>query len=81
MNFKKRIFTKISAAILAAVGLIFLLLIEPQPFFHTSVSAKNLTLYSDRPFAPEAGRRVVRLRAHFGQRGESPLQAYVLRPV
>ena len=61
MKFKKRIFPKIGAAIVATVGLILLLLIAPQPFFHTSVSAKNLTLYSDRPFAPEAGRRVLAL--------------------
>ena len=35
------------------------LLCFPQPFFHTSVQANNLTLYSDQSFPPEAGRRVL----------------------
>jgi hypothetical protein len=33
----------------------------PQPFFHSSVSAKNLTLYSDQSFATEFGQRVLEL--------------------
>lgn len=33
----------------------------PQPFFHTSVSAKNLTLYSDQSFAAAAGQQVLAL--------------------
>jgi hypothetical protein len=61
MKFKKKIFPKIGAAIFAAVALTLLLLSLPQPFFHTSVSAKNLTLYSDRPFMPTAGQQVLAL--------------------
>jgi hypothetical protein len=33
----------------------------PQPFFAWSVSSRNLTLYSDVPFSPDAGRRVLAL--------------------
>ena len=61
MKFKKKIFPKIGAAIFAVVALILLLLSLPQPFFHTSVSAKNLTLYSDRAFMPTAGQQVLAL--------------------
>lgn len=35
------------------------LLCFPQPFFHTSVQANNLKLYSDQSFPPEAGKRVL----------------------
>ena len=41
--------------------MIWLLLSLPQPFFHTSVSAKNLTLYSDQSFAPASGQQVLEL--------------------
>lgn len=61
MKFKKKIFPKIGVAIVAAVAVILLLLSVPQPFFHTAVSAKNLTLYSDRPFTPAAGQLVLTL--------------------
>jgi hypothetical protein len=61
MKFKKRIFLKIGAAMVVAMALTLLLLSAPQPFFHTSVSARNLTLYSDRPFTQDAGRQALAL--------------------
>lgn len=61
MKFKKRLLLKIGAAAVAFVALIWLLLSLPQPFFQTSVSAKNLALYSDQPFAPTAGQHVLSL--------------------
>jgi hypothetical protein len=61
MKFKKKILLKIGAALAAVVALILLLLSVPQPFFQTSVSAKNLSLYSDQPFAPAAGQKVLEL--------------------
>jgi hypothetical protein len=62
MKFKKKFLPKIGGAIVVvAVASILLLLSAPQPFFHTSVSAKNLTLYSDRSFTPAAGQRVLAL--------------------
>ncbi|MBO0720743.1 MAG: hypothetical protein J2P41_07970 [Blastocatellia bacterium] len=61
MKYLKKILPKIGAAIVAVVLLVLLLLDLPQPFFHTSVSANNLTLYSDRPFTPESGQKVLAL--------------------
>ncbi len=50
---------KIVAGVVGIAAAIALLLSVPQPFFDSSVSAKNLTLYSDQPFATEAGQRVL----------------------
>ena len=61
MKFTKKILLKIGAATAGIVALIWLLLSLPQPFFHTSVSAKNLTLYSDQSFAPASGQQVLEL--------------------
>jgi hypothetical protein len=61
MGNRKRLLLKFVATGVAACTLFWLLLCFPQPFFHTSVSAKNLTLYSDRPFATAAGRHVLEL--------------------
>jgi hypothetical protein len=61
MKFPRKILLKIGAAILGMVALILLLLSVPQPFFTTSVNAKNLKLYSDQPFAPTAGQHVLEL--------------------
>lgn len=59
MKFSKRLLLKIGAASVAIIVLIGVLLNVPQPFFHTSVSAKNLTLYSDQAFPMESGQRVL----------------------
>ena len=61
MKFTKKILLKIGAATVGIVALIWLLLRLPQPFFPTSVSAKNLTLYSDQSFAPASGQQVLEL--------------------
>ena len=61
MKFTKKILLKIGTATAGIVALIWLLLSLPQPFFHTSVSAKNLTLYSDQSFAPASGQQVLEL--------------------
>ncbi|MDX2043534.1 MAG: hypothetical protein SF097_20115 [Acidobacteriota bacterium] len=50
---------KIVAGLAGIAAAIALLLSVPQPFFDSSVCAKNLTLYSDQPFATEAGQRVL----------------------
>lgn len=61
MKFKKKTLLKFLAAIAGVFAAILLLLSVPQPFFRSSVTAKNLTLYSDQPFAPESGQRVLEL--------------------
>ena len=61
MKFKKKTLLKFLAAIAGVFATILLLLSVPQPFFRSSVTAKNLTLYSDQPFAPESGQRVLEL--------------------
>ena len=61
MKLKKKLLLKIGAALIAVVALLLVLLSVPQPFFHVSVSAKNLTLYSDKSFVPEAGQQILQL--------------------
>lgn len=61
MKFKKKTLLKFLAAIAGVFAAILLLLSVPQPFFRSSVTAKNLTLYSDQSFAPELGQRVLEL--------------------
>ena len=61
MKFQKKTLLKIITAIVGVFAVIFAVLSLPQPFFHTSVSAKNLTLYSDQPFAPSSGQQVLQL--------------------
>ena len=61
MKFPKQFLPKIGAAFVAIIALLWLLLSVPQSFFQSSVSAKNLTLYSDQAFAPAAGQRVLEL--------------------
>lgn len=59
MTYRKKLLLKIVAGMVGIAAAIALLLSVPQPFFDSSVSAKNLTLYSDQPFAPESGQRVL----------------------
>ncbi len=61
MKFKKKTLLKIAATLVALTVLLIGFLCLPQPFFQTSVSAKNLSLYSDQPFAPTAGQHVLSL--------------------
>lgn len=61
MKFSKKTLLKIGAAFVVVAALMWGLLCVPQPFFHTSVRAKNLTLYSDQPFASAAGQQVLEL--------------------
>jgi len=61
MKITKKLLLKIGAAFVAGIALTWVLLSLPQPFFHTSVKAKNLSLYSDQPFTPESGQRVLEL--------------------
>jgi hypothetical protein len=61
MKFKKRVLWKLAATGAAAFLFYLLLLCFPQPLFHSSVQADNLTLYSDQPFSPEAARHVLEL--------------------
>lgn len=48
--------------VIAGMCIFYLILLcFPQPFFSWSVSANNLTLYSDQPFSSEAGKKVLEL--------------------
>ncbi len=59
MTYRKKLLLKVVAGLVGIAAAIALVLSVPQPFFDSSVSAKNLTLYSDQPFATEAGQRVL----------------------
>jgi len=61
MTYRKKFLVKIVAGLIGISAAIALLLSVPQPFFDASVSAKNLTLYSDQPFANDSGQRVLEL--------------------
>lgn len=61
MKFKKKTLLKLLAGVAGAFAVVLLVLSVPQPFFRVSASAKNLTLFSDQPFAPGAGQRVLEL--------------------
>lgn len=61
MKFKQKLLLKFVAALLAFIAVMIGLLNFPQPFFHNTVSAKNLTLYSDQEFAPATGQQVLAL--------------------
>lgn len=55
----KRVLSRLAVGLLICLGLLWGLLTFPNAFFYTSVSANNLALYSDQPFAPEIGRQVM----------------------
>ncbi|MFN7928829.1 MAG: hypothetical protein U0Y68_12945 [Blastocatellia bacterium] len=71
---------KLAAVLLGSGALLWGLLSLPQPFFRTSVSAKNLTLYSDQSFASAAGQEVLtRAEAKLAQSPlYSPAQNHLL---
>jgi hypothetical protein len=58
---KKRFWIRAIAGVLAVFMLYWALLCFPQPFFRWSVSAANLTLYSDQPFNEDEARKVLEL--------------------
>jgi hypothetical protein len=55
----KKLWLKLTAAALGLFAFYWALLCFPQPFFRSSVSANNLALYSDQPFSPEEGKKVL----------------------
>lgn len=61
IKISRKLLFKTGAVIIALIAALWLLLNAPQLFFHTSVSAKNLTLYSDQAFTTESGQRVLEL--------------------
>ena len=61
MKSRKKILSRLAAAVVVCLIAGGLLLCFPQQFFHASVSARNLTLYSDQPLAAAAGERVLAL--------------------
>lgn len=56
-----RIIRTVAVVLVGVLFLYFMLLCYPQSFFAQSVGHQNLTLYSDRPFQPEAGAQVLAL--------------------
>jgi hypothetical protein len=58
---KKRFWMKALATLLIIFLLYLGLLCFPQPFFHYSVSAAHLTLYSDQPFSEEEAKKVLQM--------------------
>jgi hypothetical protein len=58
---KKRLWIRAFAGLLVLLTLYWALLCFPQPFFRWSVSAANLTLYSDKPFSEEEARKVLEI--------------------
>jgi hypothetical protein len=57
----RRIWIRAIASVLVLLTLYWMLLCFPQPFFRWSVSAANLTLYSDKPFSEEEARKVLEM--------------------
>jgi hypothetical protein len=58
---KKRLWIRAVASVLVVFFLYLTLLCFPQPFFRWSVSAANLTLYSDQPFSEEEAKKVLEI--------------------
>ena len=61
IRISKRLCLRIAAILLAVLISYLSLLCFPQPFFQWSVSASNLTLYSDSSFSSEEGKRILNL--------------------
>jgi hypothetical protein len=58
---RKKFWIRTVATVLLVFMLYLTLLCFPQPFFHWSVSAANLTLYSDRPFSEDEAKKVLEI--------------------
>jgi hypothetical protein len=58
---KKRFWIRAVATFLVVFFLYLTLLCFPQPFFRWSVSAANLTLYSDQPFSEDEAKKVLEI--------------------
>ena len=52
---------RVIVILLALVGCYLALLCFPQPFFSSSASTTNLTLYSDTAFSPDEGKRILEM--------------------
>jgi hypothetical protein len=59
IRFTKRFWMRLAASAISAFALYWALLCFPQALFRSSVEANNLALYSDQPFEPLAGKRVL----------------------
>jgi len=59
LKMTKKFWLKAVAAVIGVLVVYWGLLCFPQPFFRSSVSANNLALYSDQPFSPEAGKKIL----------------------
>jgi hypothetical protein len=57
----KKLSLRIAATVVLVFAFYLALLCFPQSFFSVSVSANNLTLYSDQSFSPEAGKKVLEI--------------------
>jgi len=57
----KKFWLKAAAGLFGVLIVYWGLICFPQPFFRSSVSANNLTLYSDQPFSPEAGKQILEI--------------------
>ncbi len=57
----KKFWLRLVAGLLIVLVFYLALLCFPQPFFRWAVSADNLALYSDRPFAPEDGKKILEI--------------------
>jgi len=55
----KKFLIRFFAVAIGLLAIYWILLCFPQIFFHSSVSANNLTLYSDQSFSTEAGKTVL----------------------
>lgn len=61
IKFKYRILLKFVTIIVGFIAVIIFLLCVPHAFFHTPISAKNLSLYSDQTFSSADGQRVLEI--------------------
>ena len=52
---------RLIAILLALFASYLTLLCFPQPFFRSSATTTNLTLYSDTPFSPEEGKKILEI--------------------
>src|SRR5215469_7613072 len=61
IKISKKAWLRILAIVILTACFCWALFGYPQPLFHWSVGAANLTLYSDRAFDEEAGKRVLEM--------------------
>ena len=59
IKLSKRVLARLVVATFGLLAIYWGIICFPQVFFRASVSANNLTLYSDQSFTPDAGKRVL----------------------